>query len=53
MNSDDIHGKLMSLQEENQKLKRNITSINDMERLIQENRQMKMEIHKLQMLQYA
>lgn len=35
MNSDDIHGKLMSLQEENQKLKRNNTSINDMERLIQ------------------
>lgn len=34
MNSDDIHGKLMSLQEENQKLKRNVASIQDMEKLI-------------------
>lgn len=53
MSPDDIHGKLMNLQEENQKLKKTSVSIQDVERLIEENRKMKMEIHKLQMTQYA
>lgn len=43
----------MNLQEENQKLKKTSVSIQDVERLIEENRKMKMEIHKLQMTQYA
>lgn len=43
----------MNLQEENEKLKRTSVSIQDVERLIEENRKMKMEIHKLQMTQYA
>ena len=53
MSPDDIHGKLMNLQEENEKLKRTSVSIQDVERLIEENRKMKMEIDKLQMTQYA
>ena len=53
MNPDDIHAKLMSLQEQNQKLKKTSVSMQDVEKLIEENRKMKMEIHKLQMTQYA
>jgi hypothetical protein len=34
MNADDIHGKLMSLQEENEKLKKTSVSIEDVEKLI-------------------
>lgn len=34
MSPDDIHSKLMHLQEENQKLKRTSVSIEDVERLI-------------------
>ena len=53
MNPDDIHTRLLSLQEENEKLKKTSVSMVDVERLIEENRLMKMEIHKLQMSQYA
>ena len=53
MSPDDIHTKLLNLQEENEKLKKTSVSMADVERLIEENRQMKMEIHKLQMSQYA
>ena len=35
MNPDDIHAKLMNLQEENEKLKKTSVSITDVERLIE------------------
>lgn len=53
LNPDDIHTKLLSLQEENDKLRKTSVSMVDVERLIEENRLMKMEIHKLQMTQYG
>ena len=53
MNPDDIHTKLLSLQEENDKLRKTSVSMIDVEKLIEENRLMKMEIHKLQLTQYG
>lgn len=53
MSADDIHSKLMSLQEENEKLKKTSVSIEDVEKLIEENRKMKLEIYKLQVTQYG
>jgi len=43
----------MYLQEENEKLKKTSVSIDDVERLIEENRKMKLEIYKLQVTQYG
>ena len=42
MSPDDIHTKLLNLQEENEKLKKTSVSMADVERLIEENRKMKM-----------
>jgi regulator of replication initiation timing len=53
MNPDDIHIKLVSLQEENEKLKKTSVSMQDVEKLIEENRKMKLEIYKLQVTQYG
>lgn len=49
LNSHDIHVKLMALQEENERLKKGSVAITEVERLVEENRKMKMEINKLQM----
>ena len=53
MSPEDVHQKLVSLQEENEKLKKTSVSMDEVERLIEENRKMKMEIYKLQVSQYA
>lgn len=53
MSPDDIHNKLMQLQQENEQLKKTSVSIEDVEKLIEENRKMKMEIYKLQVTQYG
>ena len=49
LNSHDIHIKLVSLQEENERLKKNNVPINEVEKLLDENRKMKVEINKLQL----
>ncbi|KAL4438950.1 hypothetical protein ABPG74_016670 [Tetrahymena malaccensis] len=48
INPNDIHQRLLKLQEENERLKKTHISINEVEKLIQENRQMKLEITKIQ-----
>ena len=53
MSPDDIHNKLLHLQQENEQLKKTSVSIDDVEKLLEENRKMKMEIHKLQVTQYG
>lgn len=53
MSPDDIHSRLVSLQEENEKLKKTSVSMEEVEKLIEENRKMKMEIYKLQVTQYG
>lgn len=53
MSPDDIHTKLMQLQQENEQLKKTSVSIDDVEKLIEENRKMKLEIYKLQVTQYG
>lgn len=42
MSPDDIHSKLMQLQQENEQLKKTSVSIDDVEKLIEENRKMKL-----------
>ena len=53
MSPEDVHQKLVSLQEENEKLKKTSVSMDEVERLIEENRKMKMEIYKLQVKKSA
>jgi regulator of replication initiation timing len=53
MSPDDIHNKLMQLQHENEQLKKTSVSMEDVEKLIEENRKMKLEIYKLQVTQYG
>ena len=53
MSPDDIHTKLVSLQEQNEKLKKTSVSMQEVEKLIDENRKMKLEIYKLQVTQYG
>ncbi len=45
MTNEDILHKLMKLQQENQRLKKIAVSPDDLEKLIQENRKMKIEIN--------
>lgn len=44
VNPFDVHSRLLKLQEENERLKKNTISINEVEKLIEENRKMKLEI---------
>jgi hypothetical protein len=44
INANDIHMKLMKLQEENEKLKSQSMNVAEIEKLIKENREMKLEI---------
>ena len=44
INANDIHMKLMKLQEENEKLKSQSMNVGEIEKLIKENREMKLEI---------
>ena len=43
----EVHQKLLILQEENDRLRRTVMSVNDVENLMAENRQMKFELQKL------
>ena len=43
----EVHQKLLILQEENDRLRRTVLSVNDVENLMAENRQMKFELQKL------
>ncbi len=42
LNAQDIHAKLVALQEENERLKKTHVSLAEVEKLIEENRRMKM-----------
>ena len=44
LNAQDVHFKLMKVQEENSRLKKDFVSVNQVEGLIQENRSMKVEL---------
>lgn len=48
VNPFDVHSRLLKLQDENERLKKTHISIIEVEKLITENRQMKMEISKIQ-----
>lgn len=48
LNAQDVHFKLMKVQEENSRLKKDFVSVNQVEGLIQENRSMKVELQKIQ-----
>lgn len=48
VHANDVHFKMIKLQEENERLKQNFVSVNEVEKLISDNRQMKLEIQKLQ-----
>ncbi|CAD8085756.1 unnamed protein product [Paramecium primaurelia] len=48
LNSNDIHFKLMKIQEENERLRQANLSVNEVEKLMQENRKMREELQKLQ-----
>ena len=47
INANDVHLKLMKLQEENEKLKNQSMNVMEFEKLIRENRQMKLEIQRM------
>lgn len=47
INPSDLHFKMMKLQEENERLRFQAVSVSDVEKLIAENRSMKLEIQKL------
>jgi hypothetical protein len=47
LQQNDIHVKLLKLQDENEKLKKTHISLNEVENLIAENRHMKTEIQKI------
>ncbi|CAD8100499.1 unnamed protein product [Paramecium primaurelia] len=48
LNSNDMHFKLMKIQEENERLRQANLSVNEVEKLMQENRKMREELQKLQ-----
>jgi len=48
VNPFDVHSRLLKLQAENDRLKKTHISLNEVEKIIQENRQMKIEISKIQ-----
>lgn len=48
----DIHTKLIHLQQENDRLRQNFVSINEVEKLISENKSMKLELQKLHTISY-
>ena len=47
LNIEDVHKRLLKLQEENEKLRKTHISINEVEKLIEENRKMKLEIQRI------
>lgn len=48
----DVHTKLIHLQQENDRLRQNFVSISEVEKLISENKLMKQELQKLQTVTY-
>ena len=48
----DIHTKMITLQQENERLRQNFVSISEVEKLISENKTMKVELQKLQTVTY-
>jgi hypothetical protein len=48
----DIHTKMITLQQENERLRQNFVSIDEVEKLISENKSMKMELQKMQTITY-
>ena len=48
----DIHSKLIHLQQENDRLRQNFVSIDEVEKLIFENKSMKMELQKMHTITY-
>ncbi|KAM3129091.1 hypothetical protein pb186bvf_018803 [Paramecium bursaria] len=53
INSTDLHFKLMKMQEENERLRQTVMSVQDVEKLMKENRIMKEELSKTQQSQEA